>query len=65
MAEEWTEDDEVLGEEDDDPGFLGGGGPASVLGLGDDEALDEAGDNLARVDEEDVERSLDEDDDSL
>ncbi len=38
--------DELGGATEDDPGFLGGGGPPSTLG-GDDPTVEEHGDRLA------------------
>ena len=54
MASEWTDPEELGGEEDDDPGILGGGGPAATIGEGADEELDEHGDNLHRADDEEL-----------
>ena len=56
MTDESNRDDEANGGDAGDPGFLGRGGPAEVLGMGDDEEADEVGEGLTRVDEEDVER---------
>ena len=47
-----TRQDDVL-QEDDDAGFVGGGGPAAQLGDDSDE-LDEHGDNLATVDDDEL-----------
>jgi len=48
-------DDELTGDEEtlDDPGFVGGGGPASILDDDEEtaEQLDRAGDNLQRADD--------------
>ena len=55
MSSEWNEPEEQVEEgEGEDPGFLGGGGPAETIegGLGGDEELDEHGDNLSRADDE-------------
>ena len=56
MTTEWDEPEE--GEEsdegDEDPGFLGGGGPARIIEGDAEEELDEHGDNLDRVDEDQV-----------
>ena len=50
MTTEWDEPEE--GEEsEEDPGFLGGGGPARIIEGDAEEELDEHGDNLDRVDE--------------
>ena len=55
MADEWDEGDEPEeGESESDPGFVGGGGPASTIFGDDDEALDEHGDNLSRADEDEL-----------
>ena len=56
MATDWNEEDEVLDDEDDDATLVGGGGPASALEDfdGDEDELDEHGDNLTRVDEEEL-----------
>ncbi len=57
MTTEWSEPEEEIEEPDaDDPGFVGGGGPASTMDdvPGDEEELDEHGDNLSRADEEDL-----------
>ena len=51
MTTEWDEQGEDGGEED--PGFVGGGGPPSTMGDDDADAeLDEHGDNLSRVEED-------------
>ena len=50
-------DDESLDEDDvEDVSLLGGGGPASLIDdfEGDEEELDEHGDNLSRVDEDEL-----------
>ena len=50
---EWEEPVE-LGEEED-PGFVGGGGPAELLDDDDvDDELDEHGDNLSQVDDDEL-----------
>ena len=53
MTSEWDEEQE-FGDEEEDPGFVGGGGLADALDEGDDAELDEHGDNLARVDDEEL-----------
>ena len=53
MTTEWDELEE--GEEsEEDPGFLGGGGPARIIEGDAEEELDEHGDNLDRVDEDEL-----------
>lgn len=52
MTSSWDEPTEDEETEDDDPGFLGGGGVAETA-EGDDAELDEHGDNLARADDDD------------
>ena len=54
MSSEWDEPAELAEEREDDPGFLGGGGPAETLGGDVDDELDEHGDNLATADEDEV-----------
>ena len=55
MSSEWDEPAELAEEREDDPGFLGGGGPAETLDDDDsDDELDEHGDNLAYADEDEV-----------
>ncbi len=54
MASEWDERDELSEEDGDDPGFLGGGGPAETIEGGDAPELDEHGDNLTQVDEDEL-----------
>ena len=49
MSDSW--DEPVDDTEDDDPGFLGGGGPGATMGDGDEE-LDEHGDRLAGDEDE-------------
>ena len=56
MSSEWDEPAEVAEEREDDPGFLGGGGPAETLDEGSEEELDEHGDNLAYADDDEVEK---------
>ncbi len=51
MTTGWDEDKEEGQEEAEDPGFIGGGGVAETA-EGEDESLDEHGDNLTRVDDE-------------
>lgn len=56
MATEWNDDDTLAEDEESDPGFVGGGGPAATID-GDDVAegiLDEHGENLASVDEDEL-----------
>ena len=57
MSTEWNEPEEQ-GDEDEgeDPGFIGGGGPAETIegGLGGEEELDEHGSNLDRADGEEL-----------
>jgi hypothetical protein len=47
MTDERTEDQ---GDDEGDVGFVGGGGPAATMDEGDDEELDEHGDNLREGD---------------
>jgi hypothetical protein len=50
MSTDWEDvDDTEL--EATDPGFVGGGGPAATI-YGDDDGLDERGEELLEVDEE-------------
>ena len=54
MATDRNDDEILADDEESDPGFVGGGGPASTID-GDDVAegiLDEHGENLATVDED-------------
>ena len=58
MTTDWNEPDEMEEDEpEEDPGFVGGGGPARTI-FGDDEEaseeLDEHGDNLSRADEDEI-----------
>lgn len=54
MTTEWDEPDEQEDDEaGEDPGFLGGGGVAETV-EGADERLDEHGDNLAKVNDDDL-----------
>ena len=55
MATEWNEEQPLRDDEEEaDPGFLGGGGPASTLDVDDvaESTLDEHGENLATADED-------------
>ncbi len=55
MTSDWNDADELEAEEvDDDPGFLGGGSIAETMGGDADDELDEHGDNLSSVDEEEL-----------
>jgi hypothetical protein len=49
MASDWDESDVTESREGDDPGLLGGGGPAGTI-YGDDDTLDERGEDLTRAD---------------
>ena len=51
MATEWNEEEDEAAE---DPGFVGGGGPAETIDGSDDAELDEHGDNLSRADEDEL-----------
>ena len=56
MATEWNDDEALAEDEESDPGFLGGGGPASTIDSDDvaEPILDEHGENLASVDEDEL-----------
>jgi hypothetical protein len=47
MTDERTEEER---DDEADAGVIGGGGPAATMGDGDDETLDEHGDNLREAD---------------
>lgn len=47
MTDEWNEDER---DDETDAGVIGGGGPAATIDEGDDETLDEHGDNLREAD---------------
>jgi hypothetical protein len=50
VADDWNEDEpDEQSEDDTDAGLIGGGGPAATI-EGDDDALDEHGDNLREAD---------------
>ena len=52
MSTDWDEPEKADAEEDDtDTGFAGGGGPAATI-YGEDDTLDERGDDLVQVDED-------------
>ena len=51
MTTDWNEPEE---DRDDDPGLLGGGGVAETLGGDVEDELDTHGDNLSRVDEDEL-----------
>jgi|SoiMethySBSTD1v2_1073268.scaffolds.fasta_scaffold1858537_3 hypothetical protein len=53
MSTDFEDVDDAELEEVEDPGFVGGGGPAATI-FGEDDDLDERGDDLSRVDEEDA-----------
>ncbi len=54
MTSGWDEPKEDEEVEQDDPGFLGGGGVAETAEGNDDDELDEHGDNLATADEDEL-----------
>jgi hypothetical protein len=56
MASTWDEPEDVEDEAEDDVGLVGGGGPPATM---DDDAdeLDEHGDALREVDDDDVDRA--------
>jgi hypothetical protein len=51
MSTEFEDVDDTELEEVEDPGFVGGGGPATTI-FGEDDDLDDRGEDLARVDDD-------------
>jgi hypothetical protein len=50
MSTEWDEVEDTELDDVEDPGLAGGGGPAATI-YGDDDNLDERGDDILRVDD--------------
>ena len=48
MSTDWDEPEDTELEEVEDPGFVGGGGPAATI-YGEDDDLDERGEDILRV----------------
>jgi hypothetical protein len=51
MGTEFEDVDDAELDEIENPGFVGGGGPAATI-FGEDDDLDDRGDDFARVDED-------------
>ena len=58
MSTSWDDTEREDGDDtdEDDAGMIGGGGPAETADADADEELDRHGDNLARADEDELER---------